>query len=97
MRFTTPWRANFFALSRLLSLLIASSFITACSNPMSLENYNKLQLGQTVDEVNKIVGAPARCDEVLGVRSCVWGDDQHGFSVNFVAGKVILLSAKGLK
>ena len=97
MRFTTPWQAHFSALSRLLSLLMAGSLLAACSNPMSLENYNKLQLGQSVDEVNKIVGAPARCDEVLGVRSCVWGDEQHGFSVNFVAGKVILLSAKGLK
>jgi hypothetical protein len=97
MRFPTPRRANFRALTRWLPWMMAGSLLAACSNPMSLENYNKLQLGQTVDEVNKIVGAPARCDEVLGMRSCVWGDEQHGFSVNFVAGKVILLSAKGLK
>ena len=88
---------NLRALPGAAFFFIATALLTACTNPINLENYNKLQLGQSVDEVNKIVGAPARCDEVLGVRNCVWGDEQRGFSVNFVAGKVILLSAKGLK
>lgn len=85
------------ALSAAALLFLAGTLLSACTSPISLENYNKLQLGQSVDEVNKIVGVPARCDEVLGIRSCVWGDEQHGFSVNFFAGKVVLLSAKGLK
>ena len=81
----------------LASLILTNFLLVACNQPLSLQNYNKLQTGQTYDEVNQMVGPPARCDEMLGVRSCVWGDDQHGFSVNFIAGKVILLSAKGLK
>jgi hypothetical protein len=88
---------NLRALPGAAFFFIATALLTACTNPINLENYNKLQLGQTVDEVHKVVGAPARCDELLGVRSCVWGDEQHGFSVNFFAGKVVLLSAKGLK
>jgi hypothetical protein len=88
---------NFRSSGRMALLLTASFLLVACSSKTSLENYNRLQLGQTVEEVNQIVGAPARCDEVLGVRSCVWGDDQRGISVRFVAGKVILFSAKGLK
>lgn len=84
-------------LSRLALICFSSIWLLACSKQMSLESYNKLQLGQTVDEVNTLVGPPARCDEVLGVRSCVWGDEQHGINVSFVAGKVILMSAKGLK
>lgn len=84
-------------LFRTALLFVVGFVLAACSKQMSLESYNKLQLGQTVDEVNTLVGPPARCDEVLGVRNCVWGDEQHGINISFVAGKVILMSAKGLK
>ena len=71
--------------------------LAACQPQVSLDNYNKLQVGQTFEEVQKIVGDPARCDETLGIRSCNWGDDQHGFRVNFALGKVVLLSANNLR
>ncbi len=88
---------NFRSLARATLVLIPALLLLGCAKSISLENYNKLQIGQTYDEVGKIVGPPARCDELLGIRSCSWGDDEHGFGVNFVAGKVILLSARGLK
>ena len=69
----------------------------ACSSKVNLENYGKLRTGQSYEDVTKIRGDPARCDEVLGIRTCVWGDEQRGISVNFVAGQVMLLSAKNLK
>lgn len=71
--------------------------VAACSNKLSLENYNKLRTGQSFDEVKQLLGDPARCDEALGVRSCVWGDEQRGINVNFVGGQVILHSARNLK
>ena len=73
------------------------ALLSACGSQLSLENYNKLKVGQSYDEVKQVIGDPARCDETLGVRTCVWGDDQRGISVNFVAGKVLLLSARSLK
>ncbi len=78
-------------------LLVASLVLAACSSKISLENYGKLRTGQSYDEVKQILGDPARCDEALGIRTCVWGDEQRGISVNFVAGQVMLLSAKNLK
>ncbi len=69
----------------------------ACGSQISLDNYSKLKVGQTYDEVKQVIGEPARCDEMLSVRTCVWGDEQRGISVNFVAGKVLLLSARNLK
>ena len=45
----------------------------------------------------ELLGDPARCDEVMGVRACTWGDDQAGINVNFIAGQVLLFSAKNLK
>ena len=82
---------------RLAGLALSSVLLGACGSQLSLENYNKLQVGQSYDEVKKVIGDPARCDEMLAVRTCVWGDEQRGISVNFVAGKVLLLSARSLK
>ena len=83
------WRCAFFIL---LSVCLA-----ACNSKVSLDNYNKLRVGQPFEEVKQILGDPARCDETLGVRTCLWGDEQRSISINFVAGQVLLLSAKNLK
>ena len=82
---------------RCMVFVLAGSVLVACSSKVSLENYGKLRTGQSYEDVTKILGDPARCDEVLGIRTCVWGDEQRGISVNFVAGKVMLLSARSLK
>ena len=78
-------------------LVVAGLVLAACGSKVSLENYGKLRTGQSYEDVTKILGDPARCDEVLGIRTFVWGDEQRGISVNFVAGQVMLLSAKNLK
>jgi hypothetical protein len=51
----------------------------------------------TFAEVKQIIGDPAKCDEVVGVRNCVWGDDRRNVKVSFAADRVVLLSATGLK
>lgn len=82
---------------RTAALLVPAFFLPGCADKVTLENYGKLKTGQTYEEVQQIVGAPMRCDEVLGIRSCSWGDEQRGFNVNFVGGQAILMSARGLK
>jgi hypothetical protein len=84
-------------LRRMVFVAASAFLLSACGPSLSLANYNRLQVGQSYDEVKQIVGEPARCDEMLGVRTCVWGDEQRGISVNFVGGKVLLLSARNLK
>jgi len=83
-------------LRAIVILAVTGVLLSACGNRVSLDNYNKLKTGQSFDEVKKIVGEPARCDEALGIRACAWGDEKRGFSVNFVADKVLLLSAHNL-
>ena len=84
-------------LRRIFGLFLSILLLAACGNQLSLENYNKLKVGQSYDEVKKVIGDPARCDEMIGIRSCVWGDEQHGVKIGFVAGQVMLLSATNLK
>lgn len=82
---------------RLSGILAVALLAAACGSKISLENYNKIHMGQTFDEVKQILGEPARCDEALGVRTCTWGDEQRGINVNFLAGQVVLHSARNLK
>jgi hypothetical protein len=49
------------------------------------------------DEVVKLIGPPDRCDDVMGVRSCQRGDEEHSVHVNFLAGQVLLFSSSNLK
>lgn len=83
--------------SRRLPALAALLLLAACGDRLSLDNYNRLQVGQSYEQVRQIIGDPARCDEALGVRNCVWGDAQRGISVSFVGGNALLLSANQLK
>lgn len=86
-----PARCRRFLIAMLAVMLLG------CAQKVSLENYNRLQVGQTYDEVKAIVGDPASCDELLGVRTCRWGNDSRGILIAFLAGKVVVLSAQNLQ
>jgi hypothetical protein len=85
------------SLRRITGFFLAGLLLAACGSQLNMENYNKLKVGQPYDEVKKILGDPVRCDEALGIRTCLWGEEQRNISVNFVAGQVMLLSAKNIK
>ena len=76
-----------------MSLLLA---LLACSK-LTLENYNKLEVGMSYDEVVGLIGAPEKCDDVMGLRSCTWGDEKLSVNVNFAGDKVLLFSSHNLK
>jgi hypothetical protein len=82
-----PWR---------YAVIAALVLVAACSR-LTIENYDRLKVGMTFAEVKQILGDPAKCDEVVGVRNCVWGDDVRNVKVSFAADRVMLLSATGLK
>ena len=73
------------------------AFVALVCGQVNMENYSRLKTGQGYDEVVAILGQPARCDEMLGVRQCVWGDDKQGITVGFVASKALTMSANNLK
>jgi hypothetical protein len=81
---------------RLFLIAFLALLAVACSK-VSMENYGRLKTGQSYDEVVAILGNPARCDEMLGVRSCLWGDDNRGIKVGFVGSAALTMSAVNLK
>lgn len=70
--------------------------LLGCSK-LTLENYSKITMGMKYDEVVQLIGPPARCDDVMGVRTCQWGDDKRSVNVNFVADKVLLFSSSNIQ
>jgi hypothetical protein len=91
MRFPQP-------LSRLLLLAAFALAAVGCSK-VNMENYARLKTGQSYDEVVAILGKPARCDEMLGVRQCIWGEEKQGpgITVGFVGTAALTMSANNLK
>ena len=70
--------------------------LLGCSK-LTLENYNKITVGMSYDETTQLIGAPDKCDDIMGVRNCQWGDDRRFVNISFVGGKVLLFSSSNLK
>lgn len=87
----------FSAVAKVGCVVLGVGLLSACGDKLSLENYSRIKVGQSYEEVRQIVGDPAHCDETLGIRSCQWGDAKRGVRVNFAVDKVVLMSAENLK
>ena len=83
---------------RLRVLVIASAALVAagCSK-LTPENYAKLKPGLTYEEVKAILGNPTRCDELMGFKSCRWGDDSRNVTVRFAGDQALLYSAENVR
>ncbi len=77
-------------------ILFLNLLLTACSS-LTQENYDKIQLGMSFQEVEKLLGSGPTCDSAMGIKSCTWGSAGKFVKIQFVADKVVLHMAKGLK
>ena len=80
-----------------LLVLIAVSLLAVGCSKINKENYDKIQVGMTYDEVEAILGTPDEAKDVIGTKSCVWGKAPKTISIKFVGDKVVFHSAEGLK
>jgi hypothetical protein len=86
-------RTKFFFLVLALFFL---SILVSCSK-LTSENYDKLKLGMTYEQVKDILGSPDNCTEAFGTKACLWGDDKRYIKVTFLSGNALALSKKGLR
>ncbi len=75
------------------ALLLAA--LSGCSR-LTEKNYNKIAVGMSYRDVTGLIGAPAKCDDVMGLRYCTWGNKKRSINVTFTGGKVLLFSATNL-
>lgn len=80
-----------------LVLFAAVSLVAVGCSKLTQENYDKIEVGMTYDEVEDILGTPDEARDVIGTKSCVWGKAPEIISIKFIAGKVVYHSARGLQ
>jgi len=81
---------------RLLALVMLGIVASACSK-VTVENYDRLKIGMRFEEVKQLLGPPTRCNDLLTVRSCTWGDETRYIQVSFVADQVVVFNAENLR
>ena len=81
---------------RRMALLVSICLLAACSK-ITAENYAKLKAGMEYKEVTGILGNPVSCDDVVGLKSCKWGDEKSHITVRFAGDAVIMHSAENLR
>ncbi|MFA5170109.1 MAG: hypothetical protein WC426_00975 [Sulfuriferula sp.] len=77
--------------------LLPVLLLWGCNSQLTLENYNKITMGMSYTEVTTLIGKPEKCDDIMGIRTCHWGDDKGGVNVSFAANKAMLFSAENLR
>lgn len=77
-------------------VLLLCPLLTACSS-LTQENYDRIKVGMSFQEVEKLLGSGATCDAAMGMKSCTWGTAERFIKVQFVSDKVLLHVARGIK
>ena len=84
-------------MKRSLILLTGLSLLLSACSKLTADNYAKIKTGMSSQEVQTLIGRPDRCDDLVGLKTCVWGDDSRNISINFVADRVVLSSAHNIR
>jgi hypothetical protein len=77
--------------------LLATFLFTAGCSKVTQENYDKLKMGMEYSEVTALLGNPDNCEESMGAKSCIWGNETKNIKVSFLADKTMVFSSTGIK
>ena len=80
-----------------IGVIVSLAILLAACGKLSVQNYDKLKIGMPYTEVKQILGPPDQCSDVLGVKSCTWGDDKRYVNVNFLSDQVIIFNAENIR
>lgn len=76
--------------------MISMLAIAGCSK-VNKENYDKIKIGMSYEEVVGVLGKPDTCEEpVLKTKSCMWGSSDEQIKIKFVVDTVAWRSSKGI-
>lgn len=81
---------------RLILPLTCLALLFGCSK-LTMENYQKIEVGLEYPAVVEFLGKPDNCSEALFVRNCIWGDEKKNISVSFLNNQVILFTSSNIR
>lgn len=64
---------------------------------LNMDNYKQIKVGMAFDEVVGLIGKPANCDDLMGLRNCSWEEGNSTVKVSFAGEQVLLFSSSNLK
>ena len=83
--------------AKLAIVALGALSLTACSK-LTKENYDKLEMGMTQDEVEAIIGSADNCGKTMGAMACTWGnEDSKHVKIVFMGDKAVTFTYDGLK
>ncbi|XQF93589.1 DUF3862 domain-containing protein [Pseudoalteromonas espejiana] len=77
-------------------LIIAATLSLAACSKVSLENYEKIEVGMDKTEIEAILGSADNCVEKTLHTNCVWGDESKNIEITLVSDKVTIYSKHGI-
>ena len=70
--------------------------LTGCSK-VSKENYDKIKIGMSYEEVVGVLGKPDTCEEpIMKTKSCMWVSSDKQIKIKFAADIVAWRSSEGI-
>ena len=67
-----------------------------CSK-VNKENYDKIKIGMSFEEVVGVLGKPDTCEEpVMKMKSCIWASSDKQIEIKFAGDIVAWRSSKGI-
>jgi hypothetical protein len=80
-----------------LAICMFSILTLAGCSRVNKENYDKIKIGMSYQEVVGVLGKPDTCeDPVLKTKSCMWGSSEKQIKIKFVVDTVAWRSSKGI-
>ena len=82
---------------RSVPIALAGCVLLFGCSKLTNENYSKIRIGMSFGQVTELIGKPKSCDDVIGVKSCRWGEGSASVSINFVGDQVVLHTAENIR
>ncbi len=80
-----------------LAICMFSILTLAGCSRVNKQNYDKIKIGISYEEVVGVLGKPDTCeDPVLKTKSCMWGSSEKQIKIEFVVDTVAWWSSKGI-
>ncbi|WP_416304853.1 DUF3862 domain-containing protein [Neptunicella sp. SCSIO 80796] len=77
-------------------LLLSLLMLAGCSK-LTIQNYDKLEVGMDYKAVIQVLGNPDNCEEKFGTNGCLWGDkNSKHIKVSFIANKAVFFEQQNL-
>ena len=81
----------------MLAIFLFSVFTMVGCDTVNKENYDKIKIGMSYEEVVGILGNPDTCeDPIVKTKSCMWVSSDKQIKIKFVADIVAWRSSEGI-